>query len=248
MSGHSKWHNIRERKGKVDSQRGKLFTKIAKEIFIAVKEGGSDPDTNYRLKICIGKAKEVNMPADNIKRTVDKAKGAASGEGYEQITYEGYGPNGVAIIIEAATDNRNRTAGEVRNIFSKYNGNLGETGCVGWMFAKKGLIVVAKSKANEDTLMELALNEGATDFKVEETSYEIETEPTDLHKVKIALESAKVPIESSNIIMMPQNTVKLTKDQAGQILKLMEILEDHDDVQQVHANFDIPDEVLKELA
>jgi len=248
MSGHSKWHNIREKKGKVDAQRGKIFTKIAKEIFIAVKEGGPDPDTNYRLKICIGNAKEVNMPADNIKRTIEKAKGAASGEGYEQMTYEGYGPNGVAVIIEAATDNRNRTAGEVRNIFSKYGGNLGEIGCVGWMFSKKGLITVDKTKANEETLMELALNEGAADFKVEETYYEIETEPTDLHKVKIALEGAKISIESSDIIMMPHNTVKLTKDQAGQVLKFMDILEDHDDIQKVHANFDIPDEVMKELA
>lgn len=248
MSGHSKWHNIRERKGKVDAQRGKMFTKLAKEMFIAVKEGGADPDTNYRLKMIIAKAKEVNMPSDNIKRTMEKAKGASSGEGYEQITYEGYGPNGVAILVEAATDNRNRTAGEIRNLFAKYNGNLGEVGCVGWMFKKMGLIIVDKSNANEDSLMELALNEGASDFKAEETSFEIETEPHDFHKIKTALEAAKIPILSANITMIPQNTVKLNKDQAGQVLKLVEILEEHDDVQAVHANFDIPDEVMQELA
>lgn len=248
MSGHSKWHNIRERKGRVDAQKGKMFTKIAREIFMAVKEGGQDMEANYRLKIAIGKAKEVNMPAENIKRTIEKAKGAAGGEGYEQLTYEGYGPHGVAVIIEAATDNRNRTAGEIRSIFSKYSGNLGETGCVGWMFTKKGLITVEKSKANEDSLMELVLNAGASDFKVSETSFEIETEPADFHRVKSALENAKIPVESADITMIPQNTVKLAKEQAGSILKLMELLEEHDDVQQVNANFDIPDEVLQELA
>ncbi|MFH1454280.1 MAG: YebC/PmpR family DNA-binding transcriptional regulator [Armatimonadota bacterium] len=248
MSGHSKWHNIREKKGKMDAKRGKMFTKIAKEIFMAVKEGGADPEVNYRLKIAIGKAKEVNMPADNIKRTIDKATGAGGAENYETIVYEGYGPNGVAIIIEVATDNRNRTAGEVRSLFSKYGGNLGETGCVGWMFAQKGLITVDKTASEEEKLMEVAINAGASDFKTLESSYEIETEISDFHKVKTALEDNKIKLESANIIMIPQNTVELNKDQASSILKLMEAIEEHDDVQQVHANFDIPEEILQELA
>ncbi len=248
MSGHSKWHNIREKKSKMDAQKGKLFTTVSREIMMAVKEAGPEPESNYRLKMAIQKAKDVNMPQDNIKRTIERASGAG-GENIEEVIYEGYGPHGVAIIVEAATDNRNRTAAEIRNLFSKSGGSLGEAGCVAWMFDKKGLIEISAEKiANEDELMMMALEAGAEDLKKEEDVFQILTEPSKLNQVRIFLEGGKIPIESAEISMMPRNTVVLDKNQAPQLLRLMETLEEQNDVQQVYANFDIPAQILEEVS
>jgi YebC/PmpR family DNA-binding regulatory protein len=248
MSGHSKWHNIREKKSKMDAQKGKLFTTVSREIMMAVKEAGPEPESNYRLKMAIQKAKDVNMPQDNIKRTIERASGAG-GENIEEVIYEGYGPHGVAIIVEAATDNRNRTAAEIRNLFSKSGGSLGEAGCVAWMFDKKGLIEISAEKiASEDELMMMALEAGAEDLKKEEDVFQILTEPSKLNQVRIFLEGGKIPIESAEISMMPRNTVVLDKNQAPQLLRLMETLEEQNDVQQVYANFDIPAQILEEVS
>jgi len=248
MSGHSKWHNIREKKSKVDAQKGKLFTTVSKEIMMAVKEAGPEPDTNYRLKMAIQKAKDVNMPQDNIKRSIDRASGVGS-ENIEEINYEGYGPHGVAIIVEAATDNRNRMAAEMRNLFSKSGGSLGEAGCVAWMFDKRGVIEISSANIkDEDELMMTALEAGAEDLKKEEDVFQILTSPSKLHQVRLFLEEKKFPIESAEITMIPKNTVTLDKNQAAQVLRLMDALEDQNDTLQVYANFDIPAEILEEVA
>ncbi|MFH0802281.1 MAG: YebC/PmpR family DNA-binding transcriptional regulator [bacterium] len=248
MSGHSKWHNIKEKKSKVDAQKGKLFTTVSKEIMMAVKEAGPEPDTNYRLKMAIQKAKDVNMPQDNIKRSIDRASGVGS-ENIEEINYEGYGPHGVAIIVEAATDNRNRMAAEMRNLFSKSGGSLGEAGCVAWMFDKRGVIEISSENIkDEDELMMTALEAGAEDLKKEEDVFQILTSPSKLHQVRLFLEEKKFPIESAEITMIPKNTVTLDKNQAAQVLRLMDALEDQNDTLQVYANFDIPAEILEEMA
>ncbi|MBI2252013.1 MAG: YebC/PmpR family DNA-binding transcriptional regulator [Armatimonadetes bacterium] len=247
MSGHSKWHNIRVKKSKVDAQKGKIFTKIAREISMAIKQAGRDPEVNYRLKLAILKAKGVNMPQENIKRTIEKAQGAGESALLE-IIYEGYAPYGVAILIEAATDNRNRTAAELRNLFSKYGGNLGESGCFAWMFDKKGLITMGAKNVSEEKILNLALEIGAEDFKKVEDSYEITTAPLNFHKIKQTLEEKKIKIESAEVTMIAKNIASLDKNQAPAVLKLMEVLEDHDDVQAIYANFDIPSSILEELS
>ena len=242
MSGHSKWATIKRKKAKTDNQRGKLFTKLAKEIIVAAKQGGADPDGNMRLKAAIQRAKEANIPNDNIQRAVQKGAGSAGGDNYEEIIYEGYGPSGVAVMIEILTDNRNRTAGEVRHLFSRNGGNLGESGCVSWMFDKKGLIVVEKKDTLlEDDLLMAALDAGAEDMKTEEDSYEIYTAPQDLDSVKESLLGQGIALADAEVTMMPQTTVSLTGKEAEQMIRLMDALEDHDDVQDVYANFDIDD-------
>ena len=231
----------------MDAQRGKIFTKVAREITVAVRSGGSADHTgNMRLKLALQKAKEANLPNDNVQRAIQKGLGAAEGANYEELTYEGYGPAGVAIMVEAMTDNRNRTAGEIRHLFSKYGGNLGETGCVNWMFAKKGLFVIEKTetKLTEEELMLLALEAGAEDFKADdEDSYEIITAPEDFPAVQDMLTENKIPTTVAQISMIPQNTIELQEDDVTKTLKLMEMLEDHDDVQEVYTNADFPDDV-----
>ncbi|HMM21190.1 MAG TPA: YebC/PmpR family DNA-binding transcriptional regulator [Selenomonadales bacterium] len=246
MSGHSKWANIKHRKGKMDAIRGKITTKIGREITMAVRAGGADPAGNMRLKLALQKAKESNIPKDNIQRAIQKGQGSLEGGNYEEITYEGYGPGGAAVMLEALTDNRNRTAADIRHLFAKNGGNLGESGCVGWMFNKKGVFLVDKTpQIDEEELMLLVIDAGAEDFKSDGDQYEIITDPGDWEKVRTVLEEAKIPVESAQIAMVPQNTVALAGDDAVKMMKLMEALEDHDDVQDVYANFDIPEEMLE---
>jgi YebC/PmpR family DNA-binding regulatory protein len=245
MSGHSKWATTKHKKAAIDAKRGKIFTKIGKEITVAARLGGGDPDGNPRLRTAVANAKSVSMPSDNIKRAIQKGTGELPGVAYEEITYEGYGPNGVAIIIEVMTDNRNRTVSEIRHTMEKLGKGMGESGCVSWMFHKKGYIVVARAKADEEKLMGLALDAGAEDLQTEDDNFVITTPPNEFEKVKKALEDAGVPLEVAEVTMLPQTYVKLEKEkEAGQMLRLMEALEDNDDVQNVYANFDIPDEVM----
>jgi len=239
MSGHSKWNNIKRKKEKTDSQKGKLFTKLGREIAIAVRSGGPDPATNSKLKDVIAKAKSNNMPNESIQRSIKKAAGEGDGSGYEVINYEGYGPNGVAVIVEAYTDNRNRTAGDVRHIFDKYGGNLGTTGCVSFMFDKKGQIIIEKTdETDEDELMILALEAGAEDFSAEDEYYEIITSPGDFSKVCEELEKAGYEFVSAEITMLPATYTELTDPEAVEKMeKLIERLEDHDDVQNIWHNW-----------
>ena len=247
MSGHSKWSQIKHKKGQTDAKRGKIFTKIVKEISIAARLGGGDPDGNPRLRTAVEKAKEVNMPHDNIKKAIMKGTGELPGVAYEEYVYEGYGPAGVALMIEVMTDNKNRTLPEIRHMLGKSGGSLGETGCVSWMFDKKGYILVNKSKSSEDTVMSIALDAGAEDMKNDpgEENYEIVTAPEDFTRVRDALEKANIPVESAEVSMLPKNYVVLDERAAEQMMRLMEGLEDHDDIQNVYANFDIPDEVAE---
>jgi len=248
MSGHSKWASIKHKKGKLDAQRGKIFTKLIREITVAARAGGGDADKNPRLRTAIATARAANMPADNIKKAVQKGTGELPGVTYEEVTYEAYGPGGVAMLIQAMTDNKNRAVAEVRHILSRHNGNMGESGCVGWMFEKQGFIQVEAEGVDEDSLMEMALDAGATDVRREETTFDIYTEPVDLEKVRSIVEKKGLVISSAEPAMIPQSTVKLDEKQAGQMLKLMEALEDHDDVQKVYANFDIDDELIQKLS
>lgn len=247
MAGHSKWAQIKHKKAHTDLKRGKVFSKIVKEIAVAARLGGGDPVGNPRLRLTIEKAKEVNMPQDNIKRAIMKGTGELPGVSYEEVSYEGYGPAGVALLIEVLTDNRNRTVGEIRHILSKHGGSMGETGCVSWIFDKRGYILVDKKAVDEDTLMSIVLDAGATDMKNDpgESSYEIITEPESLDGVKSALTSAKIPVTLSEVTMLPKSYVDLDSKAADQMTRLMDALEDHDDVQNVFANFNIPDEVAK---
>jgi YebC/PmpR family DNA-binding regulatory protein len=244
MSGHSKWATTKHKKAAADAKRGKVFTKITKEITVAARLGGGDPMGNPRLRTAVAKAKAVSMPADNIKRAIQKGTGELPGVAYEEITFEGYGPGGVALMIEVMTDNRNRTVSEVRHILGKLGGNLGEAGCVSWMFNKKGYIVVNQSKANEEKLMTLALDAGAEDMQTEDDNFVITTAPNDFEQVKKALEDAGIVPDAAEVTMLPQTYVKLEGKEADQMLRLMEQLEDNDDVQNVYANFDIPEEIL----
>lgn len=246
MSGHSKWAQTKHKKAQVDARKGKLFSKISKEIIVASKIGGGEPETNPRLRLAIEKARDANMPSENIKRAIKRGTGELPGVSYEEAIYEGYGPGGVAMMIEVLTDNRNRTVPEIRHIMSKYGGNMGEAGCVSWMFDKKGYILVDKKDADEDTLMSLSLEAGAEDMKndPEEENYEIITAPEDLKKIKEVLERAGIKINLVEVTMLPRSYIKLTSNDAEQILKLMEALHEHDDVQEVYANFDIPDEIM----
>lgn len=248
MSGHSKWHSIKYKKAAQDAKRGKLFTKIIRELAIAARLAGGDPNTNPRLRKSIADAKNVNMPADNIKRAIMKGTGQLEGITYEEIAYEGYGPGGVAIYVEALTDNKNRTVSELRHIFSKNNGNIGESGCVAWMFSRKGYIVVEKSKASEDDLLDIILEAGAEDLKEDGSNYEIITLPENYEAVVKALNDNNIEVDASNLGYIPQNYVKLEGKQAHQLLRLMEELEDHDDVQNVWANFDIDEEEIAKFS
>lgn len=249
MSGHSKWSTIKRKKGKADQERGRLFTRYTKEIAVAAREGGGDPDMNARLRSAIAAAKAVNMPADNIKRSILKGTGQLPGVSYESMTYEGYGPGGTAVFLEVMTDNRNRIVSEVRHLFSKYGGNLGENGSVSWMFHKRGVIEVDASKADEETLMEVALEAGAEDFSRDGETFEILTDPAALDEVVKALEGKGIEAASSEVTMLPQNTVRLDKESdANSMLKLMDALEENDDVQKVYANFDIDEALLEKLA
>jgi len=246
MSGHSKWSTIKRKKGANDAQRAKIFTKIAREIIVAVKAGGPDPDNNSSLKDAIAKGRAANMPNDNISRTIKKAAGSTYGDNYENITYEGYGPNGVAVIVETLTDNRNRTAADVRHFFDKFGGNMGQTGCVSFMFDKKGIILIENDGIDEDEITMDALDSGAEDFEANEDYFEITTDPADFHAVRDALEK-KYTISSAEISMIPQTTVTLTDEKQLLMMgKLLESLEDNDDVQNVYHNWDAPEEEEEE--
>ncbi len=249
MAGHSKWANIKRRKGAVDAKRGKIFTRLIKEITVAARIGGGDPDGNPRLRSAIASAKAENMPKDNIARAIKKGTGELEGEVYEEILYEGYGPAGVAVLVECLTDNRNRTVADVRHFFAKSNGNLGESGCVAWMFDKKGLVIVDKDTISEEELMELAIEAGAEDVVEEENEFHVTTVPEDFDEVRESLEKGGVKIVEASVSMIPKNTVEVTEEKpAKSILKLLENLEDHDDVQHVHANFDIDDGLMESLS
>ena len=239
MSGHSKWHSIKHKKGALDAKRGKLFTKFIKEITVAARYGGGDPDANARLRKAINDAKAGNMPNDTIDRAIRRGTGEEEGVNYEEITYEGYGPGGVALLIQSMTDNRNRTVAEIRHLFSKNGGNLGESGSVGWMFDKKGYIVVEKASRSEEELFELAIDAGADDLRDDEDNFEIITSPDAFDAVLTAIKGAGIEPQVAEVEMMPQNYIRLEGADARQMLKLMEALEDHDDVQKVSANFDI---------
>lgn len=248
MSGHSKWSTIKHKKGALDAKRGKIFTKLIKEITVAARMGGGDPESNPRLRTAIAAARAQNMPSDNITRAIKKGTGELEGTTYEEITFEGYGPGGVAVMVEALTDNRNRTVAEVRHLFSKYNGNLGEQGCVSWMFEKKGLIYFSKDSVAEDALMEAALEVGAEDMNDEGSMWEVVTKPGDLERVRDALIAKGFKPESGEVTMVPQSTVKLTGKDAATMLKLMDALEELDDSQKVYANFDISEEEMEKLS
>ena len=248
MSGHSKWHNIRLKKGKMDAERGKAFTKLAREIIVAAKAGGGNPDANVRLRMAIQKARENSMPAENIKRAIQRGTGELDGINYDELIYEGYGPGGAAVMVDTLTDNRNRTVAELRNLFSKNGGSLGEQGCVAWIFDPKGIISVPKEKADEETVMMAALEAGAEDVRVEEESFDVVTAPEDLPTVRQALEAANIPFTLAETTMLPKNSVELQGKEAQQMVRMMEGLEDHDDVQHVYANFDIPESVMAALA
>ncbi|MDA8228956.1 MAG: YebC/PmpR family DNA-binding transcriptional regulator [Desulfitobacterium hafniense] len=245
MSGHSKWANIKHKKAKADAVKGKVFTKIGRELVVAARAGGSNPDSNFRLKIAIENAKKANMPNDNIQRAIQKGAGGGEGTDYEELRYEGYGPGGVAIMATIMTDNRNRTAGEMRHIFSKNGGNLGETGCVGWMFEEKGqLTVPIDIKMSEDDLMLLALDAGAQDLETEDEVYQIYTASEDMETVREALLNEQIPVEEAAINLIPQNTVEITElEQAKKLVRLMDALEEHDDVQNVYANFEFAESI-----
>jgi YebC/PmpR family DNA-binding regulatory protein len=247
MSGHSKWATTKHRKAAVDAKRGKIFTRLGKEIAVAARMGGGDPDANPRLRLAIGKAREANMPADNIKRAIQRGTGEIPGVTYEEIVYEGYGPGGVALYLEVTTDNRNRTVGELRHLLTKHGGKMGETGCVGWMFHRKGVIDVDADAVSEDRLMEIALAAGAEDMAHTDGTFEVTTDPNDLEAVTDAVKAAGITPASAEIRMIPETEVKLDGAEAERMLKLMELLEDHDDMQAVSANFDIPDEIIERV-
>ena len=248
MSGHSKWSTIKHKKGAADARRGKIFTKLIKEVTIAARTGGGDQAGNPRLRSAIAAAKAENMPKDNIERAIKKGTGELPGVSYEETTYEGYGPGGVAVLVEIFTDNRKRTVADIRHIFSKNAGNLGESGCVAWMFEKRGMAVFDKSKADEEKLMNTALEAGAADVRETEKEFEVITEPGDFEAVKKKLEDAGLQPLYAEVTMVPQSTIRLTGKEAQQMVRLMETLEDSDDVQHVYANFDISDAEMEQLS
>ncbi len=246
MAGHSKWANIKHKKMREDARRGKIFTKIAREIIVAARLGGGDPDSNPRLRRAIEAAKAVNMPKENIERAIKRGTGELTGEAYEEVMYEGYGPGGVAIMVSAITDNRNRTVSEIRSIFSKHGGSLGEAGCTSWLFDRRGLIRI-ESNFDEDTLLEVALEVGAIDVKFEDQVAEVITDPEDLESVKDALAGRGFNVASYTITYIPKTLVRVEGEKAEKLINLLDALSNHDDVQEVYANFDIPDEVLANI-
>ena len=248
MSGHSKWSSIKRKKGATDAKRGQVFTKLIKEITVAARIGGGDPEGNARLRTAIAAAKADNMPKDNIERAIKKGTGELEGVTYDEFLYEGYGPGGAAVLIEVMTDNKNRTTADIRHIFSKSSGNMGEAGCVAWMFDKKGYIVVEKAAADEEQLMEVALDAGAEDIQEGEKEFEVITDPGAFDAVKEALDKAGITYLLAEVTMHPQSVVQLEGKNAEHMLRLMEQLEDHDDIQKVYANFDIPEGVMEQLS
>ncbi|MBW2608952.1 MAG: YebC/PmpR family DNA-binding transcriptional regulator [Deltaproteobacteria bacterium] len=248
MSGHSKWSSIKHKKGATDAKRGKIFSKLIKEITVAARLGGGDTDGNPRLRTAIQAAKSENMPKDNIERAIKKGSGELEGTSYEEVNYEGYGPGGVALLIDCLTDNKNRTVADIKYIFDRHGGNLGEPGCVAWMFENKGMIVCEKNKIDEEMLLDLALEAGAEDVKEEGSEFEVIMPPSDFEAVKKAFDNAELEYTVAEISMIPQNTIKLEGKKAEQMLSLMETLEDSDDVNHVYANFDIPDEVMEAIS
>ena len=248
MSGHSKWSTIKRQKGANDAKRGALFTKVAREIIVAAKMGGGDPDANYRLRLAIDKARSVNMPMDNIKRAVERATGGGEGIEFEEILYEGYGPGGIAVLVETQTDNKNRTAAEVRSVFTKAGGQLAGAGAVAWQFEQRGLIAVARAGIDADEVALVAIDAGADDIDTESDPIEVYTAPHDLQQVRADIEAAGVKVESAEIAMIAKNTIELDASKARQAFRLLETLEDLEDTQRVTANFDIPEEVFAEVA
>ena len=243
MSGHSKWANIKHKKGKADAARGAATTKISREITTAVRLGGADPTGNMRLKLALQKARENNIPKDNIQRAIQKGQGALEGASYEEVTYEGYGTAGVALLVEAMTDNRNRTAAEMRHIFSKHGGNMGESGCVSWMFHKKGLVLIDKATGlSEEDLLAIVLEAGAEDMDSDGEQYEVTCAPDDFEGLLNAMENAGVKWDSAEISMIPETSIALDGDDAAKLMRLVDALEEQDDVQNVYGNFDVPDE------
>ena len=247
MAGHSKWANIKHKKARNDAARGKLWSKLARAIIVAAKSGGGSIDDNLTLRYAVDKAKQANMPKDTIEKAIQKGCGGTDGESYEQVMYEGYGPAGVAFMVDCLTDNRNRTAPEMRKAFERSGGQLGSSNCVAWMFEQKGLFTVSGEKSDEDTLMEVALESGADDVVNEDGIFQITCAPAAFNETKNALASAGVEPDSAELAMVPANTIQVSGDDARKILRLMETLEDHDDVQNVYANFDLPDDVLAEM-
>jgi len=245
MAGHSKWANIRHRKAAQDAKRGKIYTKLAREITVAAREGGGDPEKNPRLRAAIEKARKFNMPKENIERAIKRGTGELQGESYEEITYEGYGPGGVAVIVKCLTDNRNRTASEVRHVFSKYGGNLGTSGCVSYLFNRKGVIIVDAGKYDEETVMMAAIEGGAEDVVREEDKFVIYTEPSELEQVRKAVVDAGIEVEEAKLDLIPTTTTRVEGETAQKVLKLLMALEDLDDVQEVYSNFDMPEEVMR---
>ena len=248
MSGHSKWHTIKHKNGAADAKRGRVFTRIIKELTVAARAGGGDPDTNPRLRTIVAEAKQVNMPAENIKRAIRRGTGEEPGVQYEEITYEGYGPGGVALIIEAMTDNKNRTVGEIRHMLTKYGGDLGQSNSVAWMFEKKGYIVIEKAKATEDTLLSAALDAGADDLRDDGDNWEVVSAPETFPAVKEAVEKLGIQPDSAQVAMLPKNYVSLEGRAAQSMLKLLDLLEDHDDVQHVWSNMDVDEKELEAFA
>lgn len=248
MAGHSKWANIKHRKSAEDAKRGKVFTRITKEIIVAARMGGGDPNANPRLRAAIQNAKSNNLPKDKVERAIKKGTGELEGINYEETSYEGYGPGGAAVLVESMTDNKNRTVSDIRHIFSKHGGKLGENGCVDWLFDKKGWIAVKKSDVEEETLMTVALDAGAEDIREEDqNNYEIITPPDAFEDVKAALDEAELPYENAEVTMLPQTYINLTGKEAEQMYRLMDALDDNDDVQKVYTNADIPEEVIAEM-
>jgi len=248
MSGHSKWKTNKGKKMAADAKKGAAYTKLIKEITMVAREGGGNPDTNIKLRTAMTRAKEANMPSDNVKMAIKRGTGEIPGVIYETVMYEAYGSGGVAILIEALTDNKNRTTAELRNIMSKKSGNMAGAGSVSYMFTKKGYMLIEKSQAQEDALMTIALDAGAEDFKSDDKNYEITTSPQDFEKVKEAIQAKGIKMQDAEVTMIPSTTIKVTGGDAKQVLGLVEALEEHDDVQQVYANFDIPDEILEQMA
>ena len=248
MSGHSKWAGIKHKKAIVDAKKGAAFTRLSREITIAAKEGGGDAESNFRLRLAVQKARGENMPADKIQSAIDRGTGAAKGDSLEELRYEGYGPAGVAILVDAMTDNRNRTSASLRHIFNKYGGNLAESGAVGWMFERKGILEVDPRAVDPDEIGLAAIDAGAEDVQVEDGAIEIATQPNDLEQVRNALDRLGVGIENAEITMHPKQTVPVEEDRVASVLRLLEHLEEDDDVQQVYANFDVPAEVLERVS